>query len=57
LDGTQVYEVDFSNPYLNSYDRWKHVARRLHDRGFGREDIQKILGLNFKRILSQVLDP
>jgi len=57
LDGSQVYEVDFSDPYLNSYDRWKHVARRLHDKGYSREDIQKVLGLNFKRIFEQVLDP
>jgi membrane dipeptidase len=55
LDGTQVYEVDFSDPYLNSYDRWKHVSRRLHKRGYKKEDIQKVLGLNFKNIMSQVL--
>jgi len=57
MDGTQVYEVDYSDPYLNSYDRWKHVARRLHQRGYSREDLEKILGLNFKRVFQQVLDP
>ncbi len=57
MDGTQVYEVDFSDEYLNSYDRWRHVARRLRERGYSREDLQKILGLNFKRVFQQVLDP
>ncbi len=57
LDGTQVYEVDFSDSYLNSYDRWKHVARRLHERGYSKEALQKILGLNFKRVFDYVLDP
>ena len=57
MDGTQRYEVDFSDPYLNSYDRWKNVARRLHRKGYKEMHIEKILGLNFRRVLSQVLDP
>jgi membrane dipeptidase len=57
MDGTQRYEVDFSGPLLNSYDRWRHVAVRLRKMGYSREDIQKILGLNFKNVFYQVLDP
>lgn len=57
MDGTQRYEVDFSGPFLNSYDRWRHIALKLQKKGYSRENIQKILGLNFKRVLSQVLDP
>ncbi|TFG36839.1 MAG: hypothetical protein E4H45_00190 [Nitrospirales bacterium] len=57
MDGTQRYEVDFSGPYLNSYERWKHVARRLHRKGYTETDLKKILGLNFKRVFAQILDP
>lgn len=57
MDGTQRYEVDFSDPYLNSYERWMHLARRLHKKGYSRESLQKILGLNFKRVYSRILDP
>lgn len=57
LDGGLRYEVDYSDPFLCSSERWKHVARRLHKTGYSLEDLQKILGLNFKRIYDQVLDP
>ncbi len=57
LDGGLRYEVDYSDPFLCSSERWKHVARGLHKMGYSREDLQKILGLNFKRIYDQVLDP
>ena len=57
LDGGLRYEVDYSDPFLCSSERWKHVARRLHKMGYSREDLQKILGLNFKRIYDQVLEP
>lgn len=57
MDGTQRYEVDFSGPLLNSYDRWRYVAFRLRKKGYSGEDIQKVLGSNFKRVFSQVLDP
>lgn len=57
LDGGLRYEVDYSDPFLCSSERWKHVARRLHKIGYSRDDLQKILGLNFKRVYDQVLDP
>ncbi len=57
MDGTERYDVDFSDKYLNSPERWKHVARKLHTMGYSKVDLQKILGLNFKRIYDQVLDP
>lgn len=57
LDGEQVYDVDFSDNLINSYDRWKHLAHRLHNKGYSKKDLQKILGLNFKRVFEQVLDP
>jgi membrane dipeptidase len=57
LDGTQRYEVDFSDDLINSPDRWKHVARRLFSRGYALEDLKKIFGLNFKRIYTSVLEP
>lgn len=57
MDGTERYEVDFSDKYINSPERWKHVARRLHKMGYSKVDLQKILGLNFKRVYDQVLDP
>jgi len=57
MDGTQRYEVDFSDKYINSSERWKHVALRLHERGYQQADLQKIFGLNFKRVYDSVLDP
>lgn len=57
MDGTERYDVDFSDKYINSPERWKHVARKLHKMGYSKVDLQKILGLNFKRIYDQVLDP
>jgi microsomal dipeptidase-like Zn-dependent dipeptidase len=57
MDGTQRYEVDFSDRYINSPERWKHVARRLYQQGYSREDLQKIFGLNFKRVYDTVLEP
>lgn len=57
MDGTEKYDVDFSDKYMNSPERWKHVARKLHKMGYSKIDLQKILGLNFKRIYDQVLDP
>ncbi len=57
LDGGLRYEVDYSDPFLCSSERWKNVARRLHEMGYSRQDLQKILGLNFKRVYEQVLDP
>lgn len=57
LDGTQRYDVDFSDNLINSPERWKHVARRLHSRGYALADLMKIFGLNFKRIYTSVLEP
>jgi membrane dipeptidase len=57
LDGNHRYEVGYSDAFLCSSERWKHVARGLHKMGYSHEDLQKILGLNFKRIYDQVLDP
>jgi len=57
IDGSQRYDVDYSDPLLCSFERWKRLARRLSDRGYRREHLQKILGLNFKRVYETVLDP
>ena len=57
MDGTHRYEVDHSGPLLNSWGRWKHLARALHERGYSIEDLRKIMGMNFKRICDQVLEP
>ena len=57
LDGSQRYEVDYTDRLINSPERWKHVASRLHSRGYGVEDLKRIFGLNFKRIYKSVLDP
>ena len=57
MDGDHRYEVDYSDGPLCSYARWKHVAPKLHAIGYSREDLQKVLGLNFKRVYDQILDP
>lgn len=56
LDGSQRYDVDYSDPLLCSIDRWRHVSRYLSEKGYKKEHIQKILGLNFKRVYEKVLD-
>lgn len=57
MNGEHRYEIDYSDRFLCSYARWKHVAQRLKFIGYSREDLQKILGLNFKRVYDQVFDP
>ncbi|MBI1742390.1 membrane dipeptidase [Candidatus Acetothermia bacterium] len=58
LDGSIKYpQLDYVDQYLNSPQRWKHVVRRLSEKGYKREDLQKLMGLNFKRVYQQVLDP
>lgn len=57
VDGSQRYDVDYSDPLLCSTKRWFYVARRLMERGYKEEDLQKILGLNFRRVFRKVLDP
>lgn len=57
LSGAPAYETDRVDPLLNGMDRWKHVAQRLFDMGYSATDLQKLLGLNFKRVYQYVLDP
>ncbi|MBX3278844.1 MAG: membrane dipeptidase [Acidobacteria bacterium] len=57
IDGSHRYDCDYSDSLMVSFARWRHVARRLMDRGYKREHLQKILGLNFKRVYETVLDP
>ena len=57
MDGSHRYEVDYADGPLSSFARWKHVAAKFRDRGYGDVDIQKILGLNFVRVYREVLDP
>ncbi|MBI4177872.1 membrane dipeptidase [bacterium] len=54
LDGIQVYEYDTTDKYLNSYARWKHVVRRLREMGYSKENLKKLLGLNFLRVYQKV---
>jgi membrane dipeptidase len=57
VDGSHRYEVDYADLPLSEFARWRHVTGRLRDRGYGREDLQKILGHNFRRVYEKVLDP
>jgi membrane dipeptidase len=57
MDGTQRYDVDFSDEYINSPERWKNAAQRLNEKGYQISDLRKIFGLNFKRVYNRVLDP
>jgi len=40
---------------FTSYDRWPSLASALLDRGYGREDVAKILGRNAGRVYRRVL--
>jgi membrane dipeptidase len=57
MDGSQLYDIDYSDHYMTSAERWKHVARKLAAKGYSTADLKKILGLNFKRVYQKVLDP
>jgi len=57
LDGSQRFDVDYSDHFMASAGRWKHVARRLADKGYSTGDLKKILGQNFRRVYERVLDP
>lgn len=56
MDGSQRFDVDYSDQYMCSPQRWKHVARLLMARGYSAGDVKKVLGLNFKRVYEKVLD-
>ncbi|MBX3278466.1 MAG: membrane dipeptidase [Acidobacteria bacterium] len=57
MDGSQRYDVDYSDQMMSSAGRWKHVTRKLAERGYSTSDLKKILGLNFRRVYERVLDP
>lgn len=57
LDGSQRFDIDYSDHFMASAGRWMRVARRLADRGYSNEDLKKILGQNFRRVYEMVLDP
>jgi membrane dipeptidase len=44
-------------PELDSFDRYRHVARMLYKRGYSTSDIEKILGLNWLRYYRETLKP
>ncbi len=41
-------------PDFRTWEDWPNITRRLVQRGFSDEDIQKILGLNFLRVFERV---
>lgn len=57
LDGKQVYpQWDNTDRFLNSYERWYHVADRLLKRGYKERDLMKIFGGNFLRVFKSTFD-
>jgi len=42
-------------PDYQSWEDWPNITRRLVERGFSDEEVQKILGLNFLRVFEQVV--
>ena len=57
MDGSQRFDVDYSDHFMASSQRWKHVVRLLMARGYSAGDLKKVIGLNFKRVYEKVLDP
>lgn len=59
LDGSGVDDKKFGklDNFLASPERWKHVVRRLQRLGYSRDALQKLMGLNFRRVFQQILDP
>jgi len=56
LDGWGSEERHYSDAILNSYERWKIVATRLQeDLGYTDLQLEKIFGLNYKRVYEEVL--
>ena len=44
-------------PELETTDRYRHVAKKLDQRGYSTGDIEKILGLNWLRYFRETLKP
>lgn len=58
LDGAPVFpDLDSTDGFLMSPDRWRHVVRRLQAKGYTADALKKVMGLNFKRVFQSVLDP
>ena len=56
VDGWAVDDIHHADAVLASPDRWRVVARRLRsDFGYSDAMLQKLLGLNFKRVYEQLL--
>lgn len=55
LDGWDPDSRHYADAGLAAFDRWVRVTAELHARGWSDEDLTKLLGGNFLRVLREVL--
>lgn len=57
LDGWDPDSRHYADADLAAFDRWVRLTARLRARGWSEEDLAKLLGGNFLRVLAEVLRP
>lgn len=55
IDGRPLYPYDAAGPVLNAYKRWFSVAAAFLARGYGVDDVRKVLGQNLLRVLRETI--
>jgi len=53
INGMPLYAYDRTDTSLNASKRWVNVARALREKGYSDEDLRKVLGLNFLRVIRE----
>lgn len=55
MDGWEQSSGHYPDADLAAFDRWERLASRLYARGWTEEDLAKLLGRNFRRVLTEVM--
>lgn len=51
MNGWEKSSTHYACEELASYERWKFLAQRLHDKGWSDDELTKLLGGNLRRVL------
>ena len=55
LDGWEQSSPHYADADLAAPDRWVRLTARLYARGWGEDDLAKLLGKNFRRVFTEIL--